>query len=159
MPLLTILLVQAALTIFISGILYSFSDFIMKAFNTLSSRNAVAAMQGINITVYRSLFMVIFMSLVPISIITAIWSIATLGWTDSLFVVLGTLFYIVGTFIITGLGNVPLNESLKQVDINHQEVSSAWKSYYTRWTRLNTLRCLFGILAGFSYIFAVYLNL
>lgn len=159
MLLLTILLVQTILTIFISGILYSFSDFIMKAFNALPSKNAVAAMQSINTTVYRSIFMVIFISLVPISIITTIWSVVTLGWTHSLFVILGALFYIVGTFIITGVGNVPLNKLLEQVDVSHQEVNSAWKNYYARWTRLNTIRCIFGILAGLSYALAVYLNL
>lgn len=131
----------------------------MKAFNKLSSKNAVAAMQNINVTVYRSIFMVIFMSLVPVSIATAIWSIVTLGWTDSLFVIVGALAYVFGMFMVTGMGNVPLNESLKQVDTNSQAVDSAWREYYKRWTRLNTIRCAFGVVAGICWILAAYLNM
>ncbi len=110
-------------------------------------------MQNINVAVYRSIFMVVFISLVPLSIATTIWSIVTVGWSGSLFVGVGTLLYVFGMFIMTGMGNVPLNESLKQVDTSHQEVVGAWKNYYKRWTRLNTLRCIFGIAAGVSWIF------
>lgn len=130
----------------------------MKALNNLSPKNAVAAMQNINVGVYRSMFMVVFMSLVPMAIATAIWSVVALGWGSSVFVVAGALLYILGMFMMTGMGNVPLNESLKRIDANHQEAEAAWKTYYTRWTRLNTLRCVFGVLAGVSWIFAVYLN-
>lgn len=159
MLLLTALLTQAILVIFISGILYGFSDFIMKALNKLSSKNAVAAMQNVNVAVYRSVFMVVFMSLVPIAVATAIWSVAALGWESSVFVVAGALLYILGMFMVTGMGNVPLNEALKRIDANHQEAEVAWKMYYARWTRLNTLRCVFGVFAGMSWIFAVYVNM
>lgn len=131
----------------------------MKALNKLSSKNAVAAMQNVNVAVYRSVFMVVFMSLVPIAVATAIWSVAALGWESSVFVVAGALLYILGMFMVTGMGNVPLNEALKRIDANHQEAEVAWKMYYARWTRLNTLRCVFGVFAGMSWIFAVYVNM
>jgi len=131
----------------------------MKAFNNLSSKNAVVAMQNINVTVYRSLFMVVFISLVPVSVATAVWSIVTFGWVNSALVVAGTLMYIFGMFMVTGMGNVPLNESLKQVDANRQGADSAWRDYHKRWVRLNTLRCVFGVVAGISWILAVYINL
>jgi uncharacterized membrane protein len=69
---------------------------------------------------------------------------------NSLFVIIGTLFYIFGMFMVTAIGNVPLNESLKRMDANYQETEAAWKTYYTRWKKLNTLRCVFGMLAGVS---------
>lgn len=116
-------------------------------------------MQNVNVAVYRSVFMVVFMSLVPIAVATAIWSIIALGWESSVFVIAGALLYILGMFMVTGMGNVPLNESLERIDANHQEAGVAWKMYYTRWTRLNTLRCVFGVLAGMSWIFAVYVNM
>ncbi len=154
MLLTAVLLAQAIMAIFISGILYSFSDFIMRALDDLPPKNAVAAMQNINVSVYRSIFMVVFISLVPLSIAVSIWSIITTGWSGSLFVLVGTLLYVFGMFILTGTGNVPLNESLKQIDASHQEAVGAWKSYYKRWTRLNTLRCIFGVAAGVCWTFA-----
>ena len=157
--LLLALLVQAILVIFISGILYGFSDFIMKALNNLSPKSAVAAMQNINVTVYRSVFMVVFILLVPVSVATAAWSVASVGWVDSIFVVAGAFLYILGVFMVTGTGNVPLNESLKRVDAAGDESDATWKRYYTRWTRLNTLRCICGVLAGISWILAVYANM
>lgn len=116
-------------------------------------------MQNVNVAVYRSVFMIVFMSLVPIAAATTIWSITALGWMNSVFVIIGALLYILGMFMVTGMGNVPLNASLKHIDVNHQDTEVAWKTYYTRWTKLNTLCCVFGILTGVSWIIAVYANI
>lgn len=155
-----ILLLQAILVIFISGILYGFSDFIMRGLNKLPANNAIAAMQYINATVYRSLFMVLFAILVATSIVTAVWSVLTQGWSDSLYVLLGSICYVFGMFMITGRGNVPLNESLRKFESTHSaNAESAWRTYYAPWTRLNTVRCVFGVLAGINWIIAAYLSL
>lgn len=159
MSLQTTLIIQAILVVFLSGILFAFSDFILKAFNKLPPKHAVAAMQHINVTVYQSVFMAIFVLLVPISIASCAWSVITLGLASSVFAIVGSLFYIVGVCFVTGAGNVPLNESLKKIDANQQDTNTAWRAYYKKWTRLNTLRSIFGILAGASWLLASYANL
>lgn len=155
----SLLILQAIFVIFISGILYGFSDFIMRGLNSLAPKSAIAAMRGINTTVYRSLFMILFVGLVATSIIASVWLTIVHGWQDSVYVILGSFLYIFGMFMVTGRGNVPLNESLGRSDIEGGDSERIWSDYYIQWTRLNTLRCLFGVLAGVSWVVAAYLLL
>lgn len=154
---LSILLLFLALsTIFISGLLYGFSDFIMRGLNNLSPKNATEAMQNINATVYKSLFMILFVLLTVSSLVVAVWSIFVHGWHDSVLTLSGSLTYILGMFMLTGRGNVPLNESLRKTDSSSKTVDLVWSNYYKKWTRLNTLRCTLGVLAGVCWLLASY---
>lgn len=155
--LLSLLLISLALsTIFVSGLLYGFSDFIMRGLNKLSPKSATEAMQNINVTVYRSLFMLLFVLLAIGSVIVAIWSVLAHGWQDSAAVLSGSVLYILGMLLLTGRGNVPLNESLRVASSSSSDIESVWSDYYRKWTRLNTLRCAFGVLAGISWLIASY---
>lgn len=131
----------------------------MRSLNNLSSKAATEAMQSINTTVYRSLFMVLFILLAIGSIVVAIWSILAYGLQESLLTLLGSLLYVFGMFMVTGRGNVPLNESLRKVDSSSSDMDRLWSNYYTKWTRFNTLRCVFGVLAGISWAISAYLLL
>ncbi len=152
-----ILIVHALLILFISGILYGFSDFIMRALNKLPAQSAIDAMNCINVSVYKSVFMVLFMSLAPISIGIAIFSVITLGWSGAGIIIAAASCYIVGMFMMTGMGNVPLNEKLKSFSANTYGSSKhAWDQYYVKWTRLNTLRSVFGLLSSVGFIVAAF---
>lgn len=153
----SLLLISLALSaIFISGLLYGFSDFIMRGMNNLSPKNATEAMQNINVTVYKSLFMFLFILLAVGSLAVVIWSVLVNGWQDSILVSSGSILYIFGMFLLTGRGNVPLNESLRKTKISSPDIESAWSDYYKKWIRLNTLRCAFGVLAGVCWLIAGY---
>lgn len=123
----------------------------------LQPTNAIKAMQAINVTVYKSLFMALFVLIAVGSVVVAVWSIFAYGWQDSVFVLLGSLLYIMGMFMVTGRGNVPLNESLLKTDSSSVDTESVWLNYYHKWTRLNTLRCALGMLAGMCWLLASYL--
>ncbi len=149
--------VFALSAIFVSGILYGFSDFIMRGLNSLSPKSATRAMQSINVTVYKSLFMVMFMILAVGSLIIAIWSVVVYDWQDSAMTILGSALYIFGMFMVTGRGNVPLNEALRNADSSVRDIDAVWSNYYRKWTRLNTLRCIFGVLAGICWLISSYM--
>ena len=148
-------LTQGLLVLFISGILYSFSDFIMRALNRLPSKLAIEAMNAINVSVYKSLFMVLFMLLPITSVILTITSVLMYGWGESAFVLSAGVVYIIGMFTVTGRGNVPLNEMLKSKVFN-QNNEETWNRYYVKWTRLNTLRCIFGVVSSLLFVVAAY---
>ena len=111
-------------------------------------------MNSINVSVYTSLFIVLFM-LHPISsLFLAVASVIVYGWSDSMIVVLAGAMYIAGMFMVTGKGNVPLNESLKLSASGTGNLDSTWRNYFVRWTRLNTIRCAFGVLSAVMFIVA-----
>jgi uncharacterized membrane protein len=149
---------MALSTIFISGLLYGFSDFIMRGLNSLSPKSATEAMQNINVTVYKSLFMFLFILLTIGSLVVAIWSVLMNDWQDSVAVLSGSILYFFGMFLLTGRGNVPLNESLRKTKTSSSssDAQAVWLNYYKKWTRLNTLRCVFGVLAGICWLMASY---
>ena len=59
----------------------------------------------------------------------------------------GALSYIVGTFLVTGMGNVPLNNELAAASPDDAAARETWARYLVRWTRLNTARTIASALA------------
>lgn len=153
-----ILLIQAFLILFVTGILYGFSDFIMKALNKLPATSAIDAMNSINVSVYKSLFMVLFMLLPIASLGTMAASVFMYGWSGSVMVLIAGFAYIVGMFMVTGRGSVPLNNALRDSHTGHNP-TQIWQKYYTQWTRLNTIRCFFGFMSSVLLTVAAYMLL
>ena len=57
------------------------------------------------------------------------------------------MLYVVGTFLVTGLGNVPLNNQLAAVSAADPGAVPVWEHYLDRWTMLNTIRTIAAIAA------------
>lgn len=105
-------------------------------------------MQAIKRAILNPMFFLVFFGSMVLLILAAFQQFGN-GWVGWL--ALGAaLTYVVGTFGVTGLGNVPLNnevdalllDSLKAGDFQH------WRNYYEpRWNRLHTVRTLFSVLA------------
>ncbi len=144
----TILLVQAILILFISGILYGFSDFIMKGFNKLTPLQAIEAMRAINASVYKSLFMVLFTVITVSSLGISVWSVMSEGFIESAPVIVATCLYVGGVFFVTGRRNVPLNNELRDTKVSSVNAELVWKKYQTSWNRYNILRCFFGVMSA-----------
>ena len=50
------------------------------------------------------------------------------------------MLYVLGTFLVTGLGNVPLNNGLAALTPDDSGAAPVWHRYVTRWTVLNHVR-------------------
>ena len=124
----------------IGGIFFAFSNFIMKALQRVPSPEGMLAMQTINITVLNRGFLSVFMGTALICLILAFISIAEWELTRSPFVVGGAVAYIGGTWLVTVLGNVPLNNKLAGVERENPESLEIWVHYLERWTKLNSQR-------------------
>lgn len=126
----------------IAGIFFAFSNFIMKALARLPASQGMAAMQSINVTVLNPVFLAVFMGTTVISLLLTV--LAVIGWQipAAPYYLVGAVLYIVGTFMLTGLGNVPMNNQLAAVSANNPAASESWQHYLDQWTRLNTLRTI-----------------
>ena len=114
---LTTLTVIAALigSSLISGVFFAFSSFIMKALARRPALEGIAAMKSINVVVINPIFLGLFIGTTVICLIISIIAIAEWQMPAASYFLVGSLFYIVGTFLVTGLGNVPLNNQLAAV--------------------------------------------
>lgn len=124
----------------VGGVFFAFSSFVMKALARVPSAEGIAAMQSINVVVLNPSFLGTFMGTAAISVLVAV--LAVKGWAtpSAPWFLAGALLYLVGTFLVTAFGNVPLNDQLASVTADDATAAAIWQNYLHRWTRLNTLR-------------------
>tara|TARA_R110002096_G_scaffold161007_1_gene327335 strand:+ start:2306 stop:2791 length:486 start_codon:yes stop_codon:yes gene_type:complete len=139
----------------ISGIFFAFSNFIMKALQRVPSPEGLLAMQTINVTVLNRGFLGVFMGTALICLILAVISIAEWDLARSPYLLGGAVAYIGGTWLVTVLGNVPLNNELAALDRDKPESQKAWADYLERWTRLNSQRAGAAICAATLFFIAL----
>jgi len=60
----------------------------------------------------------------------------------------GSLFYLVGTVLVTIVFNVPLNETLATVEPGSTNGASLWATYFTNWTTWNHIRAAAALAAA-----------
>ena len=56
-----------------------------------------------------------------------------------------------GTFLVTALGNVPLNDQLAALSVNDAGAAGMWDRYLTRWTAWNHVRTVAAMVAALLY--------
>ncbi len=110
MPLIgTITLLGSAL---IGGVFFTFSSFVMKALARAPSAEGIGAMQSNNVVVLNPSFLGVFIGTAVVSLGAGGLALAGWGRPFAPFFLGGALFYLVGTFLVTARGNVPLNDQL-----------------------------------------------
>lgn len=132
----------------VAGIFFAFSSFIMKALARLPSSEGMAAMQSINIVVINPVFMAVFMGTTMISLVLVIFALWAWEIPAAPYFLIGGLLYFVGTFLVTGMGNVPLNNQLAEMNANDPRASDIWQHYLVKWTWLNTIRTMCAAVAA-----------
>lgn len=124
----------------IAGVFFAFSTFVMNALGRLQPPQGIAAMQSINITVINPWFMTAFLGTAITSIFLAVFSLLRWNQPGAAYLLIGSLFYFVGTFLVTMVFNVPLNDALAVVKPDSTEGANLWASYLTNWTLWNHIR-------------------
>ncbi|MCC5637511.1 DUF1772 domain-containing protein [Nostoc sp. CHAB 5844] len=117
-----------------AGVFFAFSTFVMKALARLQPTQGIAAMQSINITVINPLFMTVFFGTGMACILILVSLLLRWQRSGTVYLLVGSILYLVGTFGITVVFNVPLNNALAIVKPDSNEGLNLWTSYLTNWT-------------------------
>ncbi len=135
----------------VGGIFFAFSSFLMKALERLPSAEGIAAMQSINVVVLNPSFLGTFFGTAVLSLGTG--GLALAGWDrpSAPFFLGGAIFYLVGTFLVTVLRNVPLNDQLAAVSATDPGARDVWEHYLGRWTIWNHVRTTAALIAALLY--------
>ena len=135
----------------VGGVFFAFSSFVMKALARVPSSEGIAAMQSINVAVINPSFLGVFMGTAVLSL--GIVALAVANWSHpaAMFFLGGALFYLVGTFLVTMLGNVPLNDQLAAVSATDPGAREVWERYLGRWTKWNHVRTAAAMAAALLY--------
>lgn len=127
----------------VTGLLFAFSNFVMKALADLPSDNGMFAMQRINETIINPVFLVLFLGTPILCSVIAFNSGLNINEPGSMFLLVGAIAYLVGPFGITVLFNVPLNNLLAHADVS--DSGEIWPMYQKKWQRWNHIRTYIGV--------------
>lgn len=139
----------------VAGVFFAFSTFVMLALARLQPPQGIAAMQSINITAINPLFMTTIFGTAAACIYLAISSLLKWNQPGAVYLLVGSLLYLVGTVGVTIAFNVPLNDVLAIVDPNSIEGANLWARYLTDWTMWNHVRTVAAIAAAALFTIAL----
>ena len=139
----------------VGGIFFAFSSFVMKALARVPSAEGIGAMQSINVVVLNPSFLGVFMGTAVVSLGAGGLALAGWGSPSAPFFLGGALFCLLGTFLVTVLGNVPLNDQLAAVSATDPTAPDVWERYVSRWTAWNHVRTAAAMVAALLYSLGV----
>ena len=138
-----------------AGVYFAFSGFVMRSLGALPHAEGIAAMQSINRVILSSSFMPFFFGTTILSLGLGAWSVLRWGEPGSLLMLSAALLYVLGMFVCTAAGNVPLNDALDAVDPDGADAARLWSRYLRDWTRYNHVRTLACVAACIAFIAAM----
>jgi uncharacterized membrane protein len=99
-----------------AGVFFAFSSFVMKALARIEPAQGIAAMQSINRAVINPLFLGVFLGTAAACIPLGILALFMWQHPAAQYLFAGSLLYLVGTFLVTIVRNVPLNDALATIE-------------------------------------------
>lgn len=139
----------------VGGVFFAFSTFVMNALARLQPRDGIVAMQSINIAAINPLFMVALFGTGAACLFVAVSSL--FGWQrpDAVYLLIGSLLYLIGTVLVTIAFNVPLNDALATVKPDGADGANVWARYLTSWTIWNHVRTIAALVAAALFTIAL----
>jgi uncharacterized membrane protein len=139
----------------IGGVYFAFSAFIMTSLSRVDHSKGIAVMTAINSDILKSVFMPLFIGTTFASV--ALTTMATFRWGEpgSVAICWGGTVYVIGMFLVTIVGNVPLNTALAVVSPSGVEAKLIWESYLKNWVFWNSLRMIASLAATALFIGAI----
>jgi uncharacterized membrane protein len=136
-----------------AGLFYAWQVSVIPGTRKLMDMTYLQSMQSINKEILNPAFFLIFMGSPLILAITTIqhYNNGVTFWI----LLAATLVYAFGTFAVTALGNVPLNDTLEALNLAEladAEVVQFRNSYELKWNRLHLIRTVFAV---FSFLFSL----
>lgn len=139
-----------------AGLFFVFSNSVMKALGQLPAPQGIAAMQAINRTIVNPLFLIIFMGTAVLCVFMVMNAIVEWFISDSIWMITGGIFYLFGTFLVTVLVNVPLNDELAAAKADDPGYEVIWAEYLTKWTAWNHVRTVGAVGSTICFMIALY---
>lgn len=141
-----------------AGIFFAFSTSVMTALGKLPAAQGIAAMQTINVVILNPVFLSVFVG-TAIACLIAIVGVF-LNWNSPgiLWMLGGAVLYLIGSFVVTMLFNVPRNNMLARLNPDGPEAVAVWKDYLTTWTAWNHARTVASLAAAISFALRAFLR-
>jgi uncharacterized membrane protein len=142
----------------IGGVFFAFSTFVMRALTALPPPQGIAAMKSINVAVLNPMFLGVFIGTAVGCIILAVASLLTWHRPGAACVLVGSALYLLGTFLVTAVFNVPRNDALASLDPTSADSAQLWAEYVASWTAWNHVRTVAALAASAVFMTALWFS-
>jgi uncharacterized membrane protein len=139
----------------VAGVFFAFSTFVMSALARLQPKEGITAMQSINITAINPLFMLAIFGTAGVCLLLAVSSLMKWQQPNAVYVLVGSLLYLVGAVGVTIAFNVPMNDALAIAKPDSTEGAALWADYLTDWTFWNHVRMIASLAAAALFTLAL----
>ena len=154
-----ILVLAGTLTALVTGLFYGYSVSVNGGLHRLNDSEYVKAMQSINAVIQNPFFFVSFIGPVILLPLAAFLQRDSNSMQFALLLA-SSVIYIAGSFGLTMVGNVPLNERLAKFNASKSsgnEIAQTRAGFERPWNRLHAIRTIASI-AATVFIFVAILS-
>lgn len=130
-----------------AGLYFAFSNTIMSSLSKLEPAHGIAAMQSVNRTILNPLFFLLFVGTAASCVLVIVFSFEKLPATNAVLMVIGASIYLLGSLVVTGIFNIPLNNTLENLIPNATGSADWWANFLVNWTTWNHVRTAASIVA------------
>ncbi len=138
-----------------AGVFFAFSTFVMRALARQPAAHGIAAMQSINVTVLNPWFLGVFFGTAVTSGMLALGLLVLWPAPGTWLLLAGSALYLLGTFLVTMVCNVPWNNRLAAADAASAAGQALWARYVSRWTAWNHVRTVAALAALAAFVLAI----
>lgn len=112
-------------------------------------------MNRINVAAVAPAFMVIFLGATGLCVVLAV--VTFVLWPDegTFELLFGSVLFVVGSFGVTVVANVPRNDALAKIDPESAEGAAYWRTYVSEWTVWNHVRTGASLAATAAFVLAL----
>lgn len=144
-----LLAITAVLTALIAGLFYAYSCSVNIGLAKLPDNQYITAMQSINREIQNPVFFFSFIGTLLMLPISTFFQYKGGTMNGFWLLLAATTLYCIGTFGITIVGNVPLNEALDKFSLQSvtiQEIANERTRFEIPWNRYHTIRTIASII-------------
>ena len=123
-----------------AGVYFTFSAFVMRSLDAIGRPAGMLAMQSINRVIVRSVFLPLFFGSTLAAAVLAVMALLDMAQAGAMWLLAGSATYVIGMFVVTVVGNVPLNNALEAASADSEEGEAMWQRYMSRWVAWNHVR-------------------
>jgi uncharacterized membrane protein len=129
-------------------VFFAFSTFVMKALARLPAETGIAAMQSINVMAVKSWFLVAFLGTAITCGAVVLSAFGRWGEPSAMWLLAGGVVFLLGTFVVTMIFNVPMNNALEALSATDPGRATHWTRYVAGWTAWNHVRTIASLAAA-----------
>jgi uncharacterized membrane protein len=139
-----VLLLTTLLTGLLAGIFFTWTNAVTPGIGHLDDINYLRAFQNMNRSIVNPLFLIVFLGPVLLSFVTVYLYKSNHHYILWL-LLLAAIIYLIGVFLITIMGNIPLNNLLDKTDLTNitlEDAKSLRDQFEIKWNFLHLIRTI-----------------